>query len=200
MLCRRLESVAMPSVCWSWSSPSFPRSGVRVGEVVEVVWWLSLAGEAVVPVKRRPFVPGFLPRSVGVGSGADGGFSGGDKERGGFGSDADWGAGFGWCFQPSRRRCAGRCPRRCCFFVVKVPSVAADDTCGDSTRIVLYSTEQVAQRPGFSPVTAATKVADAVWPLAAPGCMLGLFPQLILLYPRSIFCICTCVCFVSLLV
>ena len=92
VLCRRLESVAMASVCWSWSSPSFPRSGVRVGEVVEVVWWLSLAGEAVVPVKWCLFVPGFLPRSVGAGSGADGGFSGGGKERGGSGSDADWGA------------------------------------------------------------------------------------------------------------
>ena len=161
--------VAMASVCWSWSSPSFPRSSICVGEVVEVVWWLRLAGEAVAPVKRWLFVPGFLPRSVGVGSGADGGFSGGSQEHAGSGSDAGWVAVFDWCFQPSRRRGAGRCPRRCGFFVGKVPPFAVDDTCGASTRFVLYSTEQVAQRPGFSPVTAATKVADAVWPLAAPG-------------------------------
>jgi hypothetical protein len=66
----------MASVWWCSSSPSFPRSGACVGEVVEPVWCLCLTGEAVAAVKLRPFVPGPLPCSAGACSGAGGGVSG----------------------------------------------------------------------------------------------------------------------------
>jgi hypothetical protein len=91
-----------------------------------------------------------------------------------FGSDASWGAGFGQCFQLTCRRGAGRCPRRCCFFVAKVPLFTADDTCGAPTRLVLYSTEQAAQRLfifvscWISGDSAARKISAADCPREAP--------------------------------
>ena len=68
----------------------------------------------------------------------------------GGGSDVGWEAAFGRFFQLTRRRGTGRCPRQCAIFVAKVPLLAADDTCGAPTRLVLYSTEQAAQRLALS--------------------------------------------------
>ena len=68
----------------------------------------------------------------------------------GYGFDAGWDAAFGCYFQLTRRRGAGRCPRRCGIFDAKDPLIAADDTCGAPTRLVLRSTEQAAQRLALS--------------------------------------------------
>ena len=54
------------------SSPSFPRSGVRAGEAVEVVWCLGWTGEAVAVVKLGPFVLGLLLRFARASSGTSG--------------------------------------------------------------------------------------------------------------------------------
>jgi len=73
---RRVVTVAMALGCGVWSSPSFPRSGVRVGEVVEVAGCLCLVGEAVAPAKLGLFVPGPLPCSASACSGVGGEVSG----------------------------------------------------------------------------------------------------------------------------
>ena len=59
---------AMAPASWSFSSPSFLRSGGFAGEVVEVVWFLGLLVVAVVASKLWILVSGLLPRFDGVGS------------------------------------------------------------------------------------------------------------------------------------
>ena len=59
---------AMAPASWSFSSPSFLRSGGFAGEVVEVVWFLGLLVVAVVASKLWFLVLGLLPRFDVVGS------------------------------------------------------------------------------------------------------------------------------------
>lgn len=49
-----------------------------------------------------------------------------------------------WCPLDLLRR-SGRRPRRCGFIVSKVPPLMADDHCGESTRLVLYRSQQAIQ-------------------------------------------------------